>query len=101
MFQVCDFLSNPPRDTFDLLLDKGTYDAISLMSDSAVACAAYRNSLKGVMDQGSKFMLVTCNFTRVEVEKDFGGELVETMVEYVNESSNVVYQLHLRFVLSF
>ena len=74
-FEVCDFLSGPPPscpstspapgDGWDLILDKGTFDAIALgerEEDGRSPAARYPERVVGLLKDGG-FFLITC--TRV------------------------------------
>ncbi|XP_036402888.1 EEF1A lysine methyltransferase 2 isoform X1 [Megalops cyprinoides] len=64
--EVVDFLS-PAVDLtgFDLCIDKGTFDAISLNpEDAAGAKAHYLNALKGALREGGLFIITSCNWTK-------------------------------------
>ena len=63
--------------SFDVVLDKGTYDAIYLMpgtqEERDAALKRYRDCAARVLKEGEKhyFVITTCNFTRAEIERQF------------------------------
>ncbi|KAF8554476.1 S-adenosyl-L-methionine-dependent methyltransferase [Imleria badia] len=80
-FAVCDFLDpespiSPPRaestsdGVWDLVLDKGTFDAISLMDKDARGVAPldkYVPRVAGLLRPGGHFLITSCNFTEDEL----------------------------------
>ncbi|KAG9314968.1 S-adenosyl-L-methionine-dependent methyltransferase [Chiua virens] len=83
-FTVCDFLDSdspipPPREesssdgVWDLILDKGTFDAISLMDKDERGVAPLEKYVPRVvrlLRPGGYFLITSCNFTKDElVEK--------------------------------
>ncbi|KAF8843774.1 S-adenosyl-L-methionine-dependent methyltransferase [Paxillus ammoniavirescens] len=85
VFAVCDFLDaeSPvpsPKDestsdaTWDLILDKGTYDAISLMDEDAqgiVPLDGYPPRVAKLLRPGGYFLITSCNFTEDELKERF------------------------------
>jgi EEF1A lysine methyltransferase 2 len=57
--------SGSDTETFDIVFDKGTYDAISLREDRDDALARYRRFVRDVAPQ--YFVLTSCNWTRNEL----------------------------------
>ena len=75
-FETWDLLESHPEDWmeggFDVVLDKGTFDAISLMdhnNSSRNPCEMYRDNVVLLVKPGSFLFVTSCNWT--------GGELVE------------------------
>ncbi|KAJ7030362.1 S-adenosyl-L-methionine-dependent methyltransferase [Mycena alexandri] len=82
-FAECDFLTaDPPSDAWDLLLDKGTYDAIALAEKDAggasPGCAP-----------GASFLITSCNFTEDELRASF--ETPETGLVYHSRIQHKTY----------
>jgi EEF1A lysine methyltransferase 2 len=84
-FATMDFLNLDQVDRqYDLLLDKGTFDAISLMSKEGEGdhmdrirsmVAQFKASLKKLWSSdASRFVLTSCNWTRAELESLFAPE---------------------------
>ncbi|PPR00884.1 hypothetical protein CVT24_000369 [Panaeolus cyanescens] len=82
-FHECDFLSqdppNPSRDhgpaVWDLVLDKGTYDAIALGpkdSEGHSPAKHYPERLARLLKPGGYFLITSCNFTEDELKVAFG-----------------------------
>ncbi|XP_020647169.3 EEF1A lysine methyltransferase 2 isoform X1 [Pogona vitticeps] len=71
--QVEDILS--PSDElsgFQICIDKGTFDAISLNPDNASEKRKqYVKSLHKVLRPGGYFLITSCNWTREELSKEF------------------------------
>ncbi|KAN0092944.1 S-adenosyl-L-methionine-dependent methyltransferase [Tylopilus felleus] len=82
-FAVCDFLDPaspvpPPREegasdgAWDLVLDKGTFDAISLMDEDergAAPLERYVPRVVKLLRPGGHFLITSCNFTEDELIK--------------------------------
>ncbi|KIK62996.1 hypothetical protein GYMLUDRAFT_222757 [Collybiopsis luxurians FD-317 M1] len=94
-FATCDFLSQDPPlisedqrdagrvDAWDLLLDKGTYDAISLGEKDTSGrppSFAYPTRAARLIKPGGYFLITSCNFTEQELRADFATE--ETGLKY-------------------
>lgn len=95
-FLEFDMLSSPPSTIltgaqssgFDVILDKGTFDAISLSSEldsqGRRLNEGYKESMMRLMKTGGLFVITSCNWTEKELRDWFeGGGLVwEGRVEY-------------------
>ena len=61
---------------FDVVLDKGTFDAISLSSERDAAghrvCETYCSSVKPLIRDGGLFIITSCNWTETELLAWFG-----------------------------
>lgn len=61
---------------FDVVLDKGTFDAISLSSERDVAgrhiCETYCSFVKPLIRDGGLFIITSCNWTEIELLAWFG-----------------------------
>ncbi|KAJ7455340.1 S-adenosyl-L-methionine-dependent methyltransferase, partial [Mycena galericulata] len=93
-FAECDFLtadppllSHMPQDlrpeAWDLLLDKGTFDAIALgeKDDAGKSPAArYPGRVARLLKPGGSFLITSCNFTEDELRVNF--ETPETGLRY-------------------
>ncbi|KAJ8360183.1 hypothetical protein SKAU_G00167080 [Synaphobranchus kaupii] len=64
-----DFLSGAVTLAgFDVCIDKGTFDAISLNPDSTVdGKAHYLKALQGALQQGGLFVITSCNWTKEQL----------------------------------
>lgn len=74
MFEQWDLLSEPPDAWlgvgFDVVLDKGTFDAISLMPHSGQSphpCEIYLEKVTAVVKPGSFLFITSCNWTKEEL----------------------------------
>ncbi|KAK7033225.1 protein-lysine N-methyltransferase EFM4 [Favolaschia claudopus] len=86
-FAECDFLTtDPPRlpqhskpgdqqpDVWDLLLDKGTFDAIALAEkddDGKSPAERYPARVARLLKPGGSFLITSCNFTEEELRASF------------------------------
>lgn len=74
--QTCDILSNSecPLEgrRFKIVLDKGTYDAISLNPENAQEKRGlYIDCVNNLMEAGGMYILTSCNWTQAELETHF------------------------------
>lgn len=94
-FHEWDLLGQEPGswlgdDGFDVVLDKGTFDAICLAQETDAQgrriCEGYRGKVEGLVKKGGRFLITSCNWTEEEVKGWFdveGGELVyESKAKY-------------------
>ncbi|CAB0014303.1 unnamed protein product [Nesidiocoris tenuis] len=57
---------------FDIALDKGTYDAISLTpEDAQTSRTAYVRNVAAILENGGLFIITSCNWTEAELVKQF------------------------------
>ncbi|AOA65319.1 Lysine methyltransferase [Komagataella phaffii CBS 7435] len=78
-FQQCDILDekssvlNDENDKFDILLDKGTFDAIALSSSTynggKTGIEIYPSTVKKLLKKGGILLVTSCNFTESELIK--------------------------------
>lgn len=79
-FQVADLICDDANKkytclghTYKVCVDKGTYDAISLMpSDEIPARQSYLQTLKRLMSDDSLFIITSCNWTQDQLVEFFG-----------------------------
>jgi SAM-dependent methyltransferase len=75
MFRHWDILADAPGeewlgDGFDVVLDKGTFDAISLMprtEGTPHPCEVYRDKVAGLIKPGRFLFITSCNWTKEEL----------------------------------
>lgn len=85
-FAAWDLLASPYHDAvltgaqrrgWDVVLDKGTFDAISLSEardeQGRRVCEAYRGRVLPLVRPGGLFVVTSCNWTEEELEAWFGG----------------------------
>ncbi|KAH8117827.1 S-adenosyl-L-methionine-dependent methyltransferase [Phellopilus nigrolimitatus] len=80
-FAVADFLSGPlcldvegAEVGWDLVLDKGTFDAMALAEKDAAGrrpCDAYPARVSAALKPGGFFLITSCNFTHEELLRTF------------------------------
>ncbi|KAF6754393.1 S-adenosyl-L-methionine-dependent methyltransferase [Ephemerocybe angulata] len=87
-FTECDFLNDTPSplpsdsssdglEYWDLLLDKGTYDAIALGDkdeEGRSPAAGYPSRIPRILKPGGLFLITSCNFTADELKASFTAE---------------------------
>lgn len=85
-FSQMDIFNCEGFETFDLIHDKGTFDAISLRGDQdAFALAkAYSHFVLGCFHLQSFFLITSCNWTQ--------SELVKLFSPFFDQDSNVVIE---------
>ncbi|KAG9851396.1 S-adenosyl-L-methionine-dependent methyltransferase, partial [Aureobasidium melanogenum] len=74
-FEEWDLLNHQPgewlAEGFDAVLDKGTFDAISLSSETDAQgrriCESYRQHITPLIKPGQFFIITSCNWTKEEV----------------------------------
>jgi len=77
-FQVWDVLRSPLSEiggegAWDVVLDKGTFDAVSLSEERDAACAAYKDRVLALLRPGGCFLVTSCNWTEDELRRWFRG----------------------------
>ncbi|KAH7884459.1 S-adenosyl-L-methionine-dependent methyltransferase [Phlebopus sp. FC_14] len=83
-FNQCDFLHDDPPSphghegtndgVWDLIMDKGTYDAIALMAKDAEGnppVDGYPLRVARLLKPGGHFLITSCNFTETELHERF------------------------------
>lgn len=69
-------LSGAQADGWDVVLDKGTFDAISLSEDrdeqGRRICEGYKARVLRLVKKGGLFLVTSCNWTEAELEGWFG-----------------------------
>ncbi|XP_034244381.1 EEF1A lysine methyltransferase 2 [Thrips palmi] len=75
-FETCDILADSACPfngrRFKIVLDKGTYDAISLNPENAQEKRSlYIESVNNLLDVEGLFILTSCNWTQAELEAHF------------------------------
>jgi EEF1A lysine methyltransferase 2 len=81
-FHVWDILSQPPgswlKGGFDVVLDKGTFDAICLSQEKDAQgrriCEGYREKVEPLLKEGARFLITSCNWTAEELKGWFESE---------------------------
>ena len=91
-FAIWDIMRTPPKqewvEGFDVVLDKGTFDAVSLSGEvdeqGRRICEGYRERVERLVKKGGYVLVTSCNWTEEELGEWFtGGELeVFGRVEY-------------------
>ncbi|KAJ9668144.1 Protein-lysine N-methyltransferase efm4 [Coniosporium apollinis] len=77
-------------DGFDVVLDKGTFDAISLSGEMGVEgrriCEGYRERVEKLVKKGGRLLVTSCNWTEAELRWWFdvsgGGLTFEDSIKY-------------------
>lgn len=69
-FKVCDIL-NGLGSTYDIILDKGTYDAVSLSKDAKANRTKYIQNVNLGLRTNGVFIIVSCNWTENELIEHF------------------------------
>lgn len=85
---------------FDLVVDKGTFDAICLSGDTTTLngkevriCELYPRIAASMVKEGGYFLITSCNWTEAEVEKWFTqGPGVEGVLQVYGRVKYTVYE---------
>ena len=69
-----DLLRDDMDETWDLVLDKGTFDALCLSNepvdgDGRLPSLVYPEKVATLVQQGGFFLITSCNFTEEEIKK--------------------------------
>ncbi|KAL7419456.1 Protein-lysine N-methyltransferase efm4 [Cryptotrichosporon argae] len=76
-WRQADLLRDDLGETFDLVLDKGTYDALALSAEPVreaagrLPSAVYPRQVARLVRPGGFFLITSCNFTQDEVVRRF------------------------------
>lgn len=80
-FDILSSTENPPEwlgEGFDVVLDKGTFDAICLSEETDAQgrriCEGYRERVERLVRSGGRFLVTSCNWTGEELRGWFGAE---------------------------
>lgn len=97
-FEEWDLLGAEPGDWlesgFDVVLDKGTFDAISLMPQTEGqehSCETYRRKVEPLIKKGGLLVLTSCNWTKEELFSWFTPEGGNKALEYFAEAKYPSY----------
>lgn len=69
---VDDLLQTCLQSRFDVITDKGTLDAIGLMTDAEINRARYQQSVWSLLNPGGLLVITSCNSTQEELSSEFG-----------------------------
>lgn len=75
-YAVCDILQPNIENTFDVIVDKGTYDAISLSENGLENRKKYINNVYNLLKSNGLLVLTSCNWTKGELDKQYGEKFV-------------------------
>lgn len=76
VYLVCDVLQLTFWNSFDVVVDKGTYDAISLSENGLENRKAYIENVHNSLKSDGLLVLTSCNWTKTELDKQFLGLFV-------------------------
>ena len=73
-WRVADLLLDPPNEQWDLVLDKGTFDALCLSSEEIpgtrkLPSRVYPEQVARLVKEGGYFLVTSCNFTEEEIKR--------------------------------
>lgn len=57
--------------TFQLALDKGTYDVVSMNDTSKEKRNRYKENIINLLRPNGMFLIVSCNWTQLELNEQF------------------------------
>lgn len=70
---VDDLLHTCIPERFDVITDKGTFDAVGLSQDAAANKQLYISAVKSLLKPGGLLVITSCNTTREELTEEFCG----------------------------
>ena len=78
-WRVTDLLLHPPEEEWDLVLDKGTFDALCLSSEDVgntgnLPSKVYPANVARLVKDGGFFLITSCNFTEEEIRRRWTAE---------------------------
>lgn len=76
--------------TFVLVLDKGTYDVISMNDESKEKRNQYKKNITDLLQPNGMFLIVSCNWTQLELNNQFGDGKILNDILYLSYISNVI-----------
>jgi SAM-dependent methyltransferase len=89
-WRVVDLLRHDfEGEEWDLVLDKGTFDALCLseeMVDGKLPSQVYPERIAKVVKEGGFFLITSCNFTEEEIKARWGKEELGLEFQYVPSS---------------
>lgn len=81
-----DFLTDDVKtlSTFSLVLDKGTYDVISMNDESKEKRNRYKENIINLLQPKGMFLIVSCNWTQLELNEQFedGKKLIKPLISH-------------------
>lgn len=78
-FNIGDILKDGQRSkAVDIILDKGTYDAISLTNEAKINREKYINNVYNYLVNDGLLIITSCNWTRDELEQQFSSKFLIT-----------------------
>ncbi|KAK3190745.1 Protein-lysine N-methyltransferase efm4 [Lecanicillium sp. MT-2017a] len=88
--------SGSERKTWDVVLDKGTFDAISLSEETDAQgrriCEGYKGRVLRLLSRGGLFLITSCNWTEEELRGWFVGGETEGELGALEEVGRVKYR---------
>jgi len=82
-FQECDILGELTgvlAEVYQVVVDKGTFDAISLGETALQDKKRYVSNVSGVLEEGGILLITSCNWTRQELATQFSPHFREYQV---------------------
>lgn len=73
VFLVCNILQMVFWNSFDVVVDKGTYDAISLSEGGTENRKKYITNVHSALKSDGLLVLTSCNWTKSELNQHFNG----------------------------
>ncbi|KAL4111870.1 hypothetical protein QTP88_015747 [Uroleucon formosanum] len=69
-----DFLTDDVKTlpSFSLILDKGTYDVVSMDDEGKEKRNRYKENIINLLQPNGMFLIVSCNWTQLELNDQFG-----------------------------
>uniref|UniRef100_A0A0N5CYP5 Protein-lysine N-methyltransferase n=1 Tax=Thelazia callipaeda TaxID=103827 RepID=A0A0N5CYP5_THECL len=87
-FQVVDLLDESiSLGVFNAIVDKGTWDALSLSVDYNCRLKKYKANICKTLDEHGVFIICSCNYTKDELERQFSNKQLKILEEVPCENA--------------
>ncbi|EGC39609.1 hypothetical protein DICPUDRAFT_147579 [Dictyostelium purpureum] len=85
---IDDITKSNIQETFDVVLDKGTFDAIALSENRDEMKILYKQHVETILKSDGLFIITSCNYTENELKKYYTGD---------GDQSNFIYMTNVQY----
>ncbi|EFA80571.1 hypothetical protein PPL_06510 [Heterostelium album PN500] len=79
------------ENSYDVVVDKGTFDAMALSEERDQAKFDYKTTVSKILKSGGYFIITSCNYTNAELQQYFTSNTDTTLHSNYTFSHNVQY----------